>query len=452
MSTSPTRFEIYGCGFSGLSLAYFLKKYYPQTPLILYEAESQVGGLLALGSNPSIQKLGGNIFAESAANGMLNSAEIEDCARDIGVTLLSADPRFSKSRFIFSGGKPRRFPLNLFEILRSALGVVVCWLLGSLGPRQKETARSWSRRVFGSAFTSKLLEPALGGIYAAPLRDLSASVLVGSFLKRRKLKKSLPKNRRRSLRTVCPPGGMRSWCEALKDYLNGLHGVEFRQQTSYDLQNLLVPASPGSLRFYCGGLGPLLSFIKTPKSDGFNLYRQKIQEYPLSFCSVASVTVEFREPPQSGLIGFGCLFSRDENFNSLGVLFNSCVFPQRYQNRSETYIFGRSESFDLESVFSLNLDEQKRKEILLSRLLEDRGRMLRRKVQALEVVGYQSFYWPKAFVTYDCNLEEWIASGTFEKMELDLDCQIFGNFRGQLGLTQIFNEAKTIAEKIKLKF
>jgi protoporphyrinogen oxidase len=53
--------------------------------------------------------------------------------------------------------------------------------------------------------------------------------------------------------------------------------------------------------------------------------------------SLMPVVLFFDHPPKE-LRGFGCLFPEDQNFNSLGVLFNSDIFEGRGKDgrRSES--------------------------------------------------------------------------------------------------------------------
>ncbi|MEZ4816092.1 MAG: NAD(P)-binding protein [Bdellovibrionota bacterium] len=69
-------YRIVGAGFSGLTLAYYLKKIEPEAPIVVVEKNSYVGGLLQTEKTPYG-------VAEKAANAMLDSEELRFIAGDI---------------------------------------------------------------------------------------------------------------------------------------------------------------------------------------------------------------------------------------------------------------------------------------------------------------------------------------------------------------------------------
>src|SRR2546430_1468928 len=201
-----------GAGFSGLATAYFLTKHRFKVRLV--EKADRAGGLIK-----TIRTEHG--LVETAANGLLSSARLEEMCADIGVPLVAAR-REARKRFIYRG-KPKQLPLTVAELVALAGRFTVN--SARLRPRQFESIYDWGRRILGRGATDYLLVPALGGIYAGDPNRLSASLIFGKA----NLPDHLHTNRpeKGKLRgTVAPPNGMQQLIDGLRDYLSSA-GVEF---------------------------------------------------------------------------------------------------------------------------------------------------------------------------------------------------------------------------------
>ncbi|MCJ8275604.1 MAG: hypothetical protein MJK18_02090, partial [Bdellovibrionales bacterium] len=157
---------------------------------------------------------------------------------------------------------------------------------------------------------------------------------------------------------------------------------------------------------------------------------KKIKE--LKSVSLTSVTLHF-ESDNDNCQGFGCLFPREENFHSLGVLFNHHIFENRAEKGmlSETWIFND----ERKSISQLEEND------LISLILEDRKRL-----RSIDETPSRQFVhqWNKRIPLYNNELEEVLDHGLRGEKNLF----IFGNYLGSLGLSKILVAAKKISQQV----
>ena len=125
--------------------------------------------------------------------------------------------------------------------------------------------------------------------------------------------------------------------------------------------------------------------------------------------------------------GFGVLFPRDQQFNSLGVLFPNWIFQGRGPQRHETWILP---SADRDSD-----------ELILNQIQSDRTRLMNAR-HAL--AKYHIYRWPEAIPSYDLNLELFLEAWSQKKPVF-----LHGNYLGEIGLGKILCKSKALAEIIQ---
>jgi oxygen-dependent protoporphyrinogen oxidase len=349
---------------------------------------------------------------ETAANGLLASARVEEMCADIGVPLLTTRGE-GRKRFIYRG-KPKQLPLTIANMV--ALSGHVAVNATRLRPRPFETVADWGRRVLGRGATDYLLIPALGGIYAGDPERLSASLIFGKA----ELPDHLSTNRpaKGKLRgTVAPHNGMQQLIDGLRNYL-AQAGVELlfeHDQPADKNEHTIVCLSASAAAEYLEDLAPELSRVLGK----------------IEMLSLATVTC-FYPPSAAQLKGFGCLFPRDQGFRARGVLFNDYIFEGRGPAHAETWIFGGA--LDAEAV---NLTEEE----FAQTIAAERDRFYGRRDETL---GMRLTRWPSALPHYTIELERILTTLPAAPQNVAL----VGNYLGRVGLAKILERAAFVADDL----
>lgn len=386
------RVVVVGGGLSGLFSAYNLVKNGHQ--VTLFEKSARLGGHIH-----SLHMPWG--LVETAANALMSSPRVQELSRDIEVPLIPMERAFRK-RYIFRG-RPRRMPLSGLESFRLMAG-----MLRRVNPAPGENAEQYAQRRFGLGVTKYLIEPALLGIFGAPLRVLSARLITDYFFAHRSGK--VPRRERGS---VAPANGMQALVLGLEKWLRA-RGVEFKMSTAYDLDSqamgdaLIVSTDAHAAADI---LAPLNSHLAA-------------QLRHVTYRSLSSVTVASDTPGR--LKGFGCLFPLDQKFSAYGVLFNPYIFENRGPSFTETWI-----------VPSVNPNDDE----LLEGVRKDRVHVYGGETDPF----HHSLItrWTNALPVYDHVLEKLIHG-----VELPPRCYIVSNYWGRIGLTKILDHSAQVADQI----
>jgi oxygen-dependent protoporphyrinogen oxidase len=398
---------IVGAGFSGMSLAFHLVKQGFQVEI--YEKNNRSGGMI------QTHQLSSGL-AESAANGFLNTHELENFLIDIKADYIG-NSTVSKKRYIYRN-KPQRWPLTFFETIQFIFKFLI-FLTRSTQQKKAQPVESvseWSNRNFGQAVTEFLIAPALQGIYAGNVAQLSASLIVNKLFGRNDQKKksssSLFSNRQ----------GMGAIQLQLEKVLIE-KGVQFyfEKQWSKDIQtDALVIASSA----YDAAL--ILSQIQSTEAQ-FNFEVLK----KIEFLPLMTATCFFAKAPKKYL-GFGILFPTNSTINALGVLMNNSIFERYQKPHSETWIMGGA--FNPKIV---DLNEAAIKNIIL----ENRKKVFQSNEMIIEIKLTQ---WPQALPHYTIELEKKI--NMLKPMK---NIFLHGNYLGNLGLSRILESSRLLAQTIK---
>lgn len=392
---------IVGAGFSGLTLAYYLQKL-GLKPVII-EKQSHCGGLIS-----SVRTDHG--LVESAANALLADVPMEDLFSDLGVEFAVRLPA-RKKRYIY-WTRPQQWPLSAMASIRALWGLVRFVLGFSSGrPRNGETIKSWATRVFGSEFEERLLSPALQGIYAGNPERLSAKLVVGSAMR--------PKTKKRLRGSVSPRNGMGDLLAALRERVIK-NGAEIKTDQEY-----VIPKTLTGPTVICTSAWSAAQIVAG--------YDQSLADL-LEQCESLPVvsTTAFFEHSKKDIQGFGCLFPQSQRFNSLGVLFNSCIFRERSHLRSETWIMG---GFAQPKVFELTDDQ------ILDLILRDRKKMVGLDERPL---SFKVNRWPRALPHYTIDWEKALAN-----LQVERPLYLHGNYLGAIGLSRICARSRKLAQEIR---
>lgn len=402
-----TTINIIGGGFAGLTLALQLAK--KNFEVHIYEKQNRLGGLLGTHKTPFGP-------AEQAANGMISTPEAEELFSELQLTPVSP-LKTARNRFIFDQ-RPKKWPLGRLDSLKLLSRVGLKYVRKGktdFFPKSQQTLESWGLENVGSAATYKILEPAMQGIYANEVQDLSASLILNPLLKKQRQQRSKYKGQ------ISGPNGMQDLIDALEKKLRDL-GVKIHLNTELDLHTVNTP-----------------TVIATSLKAAQNLLQPVLPEVSEVFAqtemsSLISVKLFFEQTPAK-YQGFGVLIPRKQGLRTYGILRNSFIFAGRDQTYNETWILGGLRNEDL-----LKLNDQD----LINLILEERKTVFKEEQTLL---SHLIDRWPQALPVYNIELEN--ALKNLKHINHSAPLYLHGNYLGGLGLSKILERSINLANKLE---
>ncbi len=412
---SNKEYRIVGAGMSGLLLGYHMKK--KGIPFTIHEKGQSAGGLI---KTHKVEDLG---WAEQAANGFIWCDELAELCEDLGMDIQSPDPS-SKARYLVRENRMRKFPLGIAEAIAMTLRIILPHR------HQLETVEDFGHTFLGKTMTNQVLEPAFAGIYGAPISDLSFSAVLRPFAEQLNHTNHFPTAVLRWRKQVKANGSSRKKLSGTQSFKGGFGELPKRLAEHLDdhirygsviddvrsAPTILTTPAHISRQYLDGPLADLLGEVRYTPIITTTLFFKKTD------------VKRFKE-------GFGCLIPRSEGLEILGVLFNSCIFPDRVEHEdilSLTCIFRDND------LKYLPLSEN---EILQHVLLPDLSRLLGIDVEPL---GYKMFKWEKGIPVYSPGLAaSWQRMDTLLKQDFP-EVGLLGNYTGQIsvrGMAQFVHRA-----------
>lgn len=389
---------VVGSGISGLLTSYFLVK--KGCKVTVFDRNAFPGGKLQTVQTPYGP-------AETAANGILADALVEEVCADVGVALIGTK-KTSKARYIYSNKKPRRWPLGF----KDSLGLLAFFLKKPWKDQNAlkgKTLEAWLKLYVSSRVVERLFSPACQGIFGAGAEDLSARLVMNYFFNSGKRAKGKLRG------TVSAQGGMGEIIAALKKSLLS-RGVQFVHQDVTDLKALVAEYQDVVVATELSSAAQMLQAIKD--------YRGQVLS-TVPTVDLMSINV-FWKNQAAGYPGFGILFPRGEGVKALGVLQNTFIFPERSKDAlSETWIY-RMQDVDEDPLATVSRD---RYEVLGG---------------GEELKASRINAWPKALPLYGLKLEEVLDNFPPGHPRIHL----MGNYLGEIGLNRLFARAKQLAQDI----
>ena len=401
-----TEARVIGAGLSGLATAWYLTE--GGARVHVFEAAGSAGGLIH-----TLRTAEG--LVETAAPAFTSSDRVLALFSSAGVEACVPNPAATK-RYIFRGGRPRRWPLSPVETSATLLRLGTAWISRRHRPRGDESLGEWGNRVLGRSAVEWLLAP-VAGIYAASPDALSAVAVLGG--------------RRRGGTRISPRRGMQELVDRLVETLGG-RGVRF---SFNERVTALDPSVPTAICTEAPAAAALLQSHAPRLAVALDRIRM---------VSLITVTAFF-QPSANDLRGGGVLFPRSSKVGALGVLFNTDVFPDRSHLWSETWIYRDPSSRAVASEYSVEagfsrpdvVDE----EDFRRRLQADRAVLTGR---AERPVALYITPRPNALPLYDVAVLR--AAAAVE--ELPPTLALAGNYLGSMGVSRLVDGGAAAAARL----
>jgi oxygen-dependent protoporphyrinogen oxidase len=335
---------VIGGGISGLACAYRL--FTLGVPVILLEAKDRVGGLIE-----TVEQDG--FLFETGPQSFQGIDTVLDLVRDVGLEnhLEQADPR--APRYVLRRGRLEKIPMSPQAILASSLlGVGSRWRVATEAlkrtkpPSQEESVAQFVRRKFGHEILEYLVAPFVSGVYAGDPEKLSLRAAFPSLDEWERTYGSVLRGASKSRPAKGTGHGPPPLCSfdrgmaMLTSQLAGKLGERVRTGAranaiakseenghSYRIQftqnghaqtldaSAVIVAAPA---YTAGKLVCTLSEPLTRTLSG------------IEYTGVAVIGAAYHAK-QIGttLDGFGLLVPRTERIRTLGIVWNSALFPDR---------------------------------------------------------------------------------------------------------------------------
>lgn len=393
---------IWGAGFSGLVLGYFLKD--QGYRITIYEKSNQVGGKI------KTKKTQGGL-AETGPNALYLNQDGLELLRELKLEPIPAAKKLK--RLLMINGRPKRpFQLNLFT--KIAVNAYKKPPLISDGL----TVSDFFMPLLGQENIEHYLSPILGGLYATEASELHFKSIfpqVGnraqfdsywSFIKMMvKLQKTQPKLELSG--SVTFEGGMQTLINRLAEVLR--HDIKLNYKENFRIKGNTIVCTDAM------NASELLKELKPELSAELGR---------IHYRSLSSSTVFLKREIKSLNKAFGVLIPLNNGFHSIGVINNKAIFPLNNENVS-SYTF----------ISPKKLTEE---EILQDLIL------LSSDVAGEDIEHVETTNWDKALPVYDLQL--YLAVKKLHQMsQKENNLAIFGNYVAGISLREMITAAKSFS-------
>lgn len=393
---------IWGAGFSGLILGYYLKEHgYKVT---IYERSNKIGG--KIGTKKTAAGL-----IEMGANALYMNADSMDLLKELKLEPLPAAKKLK--RLLMLNGRLKR-PVQLSLLSKMTMN-------GHKKPpliTDGLTVAEFFRPLIGSENINKYVSPVLGGIYAAPAEQLhfksifsevahiaqfdSYWTFVKTLMKNQKVKPKLEVSG-----SVSFEGGMQTLINRLGELLK--NEIKLNYKESFRIKGNTILCTDAQTA------SELLSEIRPEFST--ELARIRYQQ-------LSTVTVFMKREIRSLQKAFGALIPLDNNLNSVGVINNKAVFPSNNENiYSYTFIARKKVS-----------DEE-----IMSDIKSLYGEFVPDDIEYIE-----NTHWDKALPVYD--LQRFLSVKKLHLLaQKEENFAIFGNYVAGISLREMISAARSFS-------
>lgn len=332
---------VIGGGISGLACALRLQQL--GTPVTLLEVNDRPGGLIGTEARQ------GFLF-ESGPQSFQGTETVLSLIRDLGIEsgLCKADPR--APRFVLRHGRLRKIPMAPQGFLTgSLLGVGSRWKIVSEGlsrtkpPAEDESVAQFVRRKFGHEILEYLVSPFVSGIYAGDPEKLSLRAAFptleewereyGSVL-RGAMKSRPAKGARQGPPPLCSfqrGMGVLTGTMFAKLGANAKSGMRVDAVTKTDQGFQVQVTRNGRSEQMNAGAVVLATPAYVASHIAAPLSAKAAQTLSgIAYAPVVVVAAGYHSHQSAAALdGFGVLIPRSEKYRTLGIVWNSSLFPNR---------------------------------------------------------------------------------------------------------------------------
>lgn len=330
------RIAIVGAGLSGLATGFYLKRARPDAELVIYEADSRVGGTL------HTERIDGFLF-ESGANGFLtNKPDCLQLVEDSGAgdqLLPSSD--LARKRFIYTDQlhrmpeSPQLFAKSKLMSVGQKLRMLGEFFVAPRTDGHDETLREFGDRRLGSGFTDVFLDAMSAGIYGSTPDKISVKAAFPLVVALERDYGGLFKGMIAKRKKEAGPGGvltsMTGGVSTLTQHLFRVIAAEWRlgepvQAVERSGNGYKVHSPAGASEFDQVVLSSTsraaAGIVKDLDAD----LSARLAEIEYSPIAVVGLGYHSLANP---LDGFGLLTTTSSRQPILGVLWDSSIFPDR---------------------------------------------------------------------------------------------------------------------------
>jgi protoporphyrinogen oxidase len=394
--------HIWGAGFSGLILGYYLKD--QGYNITIHEKSNRVGGKIQT-------KKSGTGLIEKAANALYLNQDGLDLLRELKLEPLPASKKLK--RFIMLNGKPRRpFQFGLFS--KAARNVYKKPPLVTDGL----TVADFFRPLMGEENLKNYISPVLGGIYAVPAEQLHFKSIFPQVGKKAQfdsywsfVKMMLSDYKARPKLeiggTVSFDGGMQTLINRLAEVLK--NDIKLNSKDHLKLRGNTI---------ICTDAINAAELLKECRPE-LSAELSRIQYRELS-----STTIFLKREIKSLAKSFGVLIPKDNGYHSIGILNNKAIFPSNNENVT---------TYTLISPKNLTKEE----------VIQDLS-LLNPEVTIQDIDHIETTYWDKGLPIYDLHL--FLSVKKMHQLAIkETNLAIFGNYVAGISLREMITAAKNFS-------
>ncbi len=400
---SDKNVTIYGAGFSGLILGYYLKS--EGYKITIHERSNKVGGMV------QTKKVAGG-YVEKGPNALFLNADCLELLRELKLEPLPAAKKLK--RLIMVNGKPKR-PFQMGLISKLGLNVHKKPPLITDGL----TVAEFFRPLLGDEKVHRFVSPVLSGVYATSSEHLHFRSIFDQVGKKAQFvsyfdfikhmirhQKAQPKLEVSG--SVSFEGGMQTLINRLAEVLK--HDLKLNSKEPFKLKHNAVICTDAMTA------SSLLETVKPELSKELSRIR---------YTELSSVTVFLKREIRSLTRAFGVLIPLETGFKSFGILNNKAIFPANNENLISYTLIGRKKLTDKDILGDL--------------------RQLFPEMEEEDVDHTENSYWEKALPIYD--LQRYLAVKKLHQIaQKEQSVAIFGNYVAGISLREMITAAKSFAK------